>query len=107
MKAYAFAKNEAIIFKISLSLLVVSSKPGVSSNRILHRRKVDDWGNCKSNAWDTWTSAVQERRLEPTGRFEPLARLTNYGHVTHRNNICYDGELTVDFPVPVAPMTLH
>ncbi len=53
-----------------MSLLFVSSKPGVS-RRVTCRPS-------RSNTWETWTSSVHDSRPSPTRRLEPLAKFMNY-----------------------------
>jgi len=62
--SYVVAKNAAIIFKISVSLLYVSSKPGVSTSSTRCPSRV--------NSLASWTSAVQDFRFAPIRRLEPL-----------------------------------
>ena len=68
--AYLAARKDVIIFKISVSLFVVSLNPGVSMKVTTLPSRV------KSSA--SWTSAVHGSKPIPTGRFEPLARLINW-----------------------------
>lgn len=70
MWTYVVFKKAAIIFKTSVSLFNVSSKPGVSMRITLCPSRV--------NSSASWMSVVQDFRLFPTRRFEPLARLTNW-----------------------------
>ena len=69
MFTHVVAKNAAINFKISVSLLMVSSKPGVSM-RMTGRLS-------RTNSFANWTSAVHDSKFLPTRRFEPLAKLIN------------------------------
>jgi hypothetical protein len=59
----------AIILRMSASLLVVSSNPGVSI-RVTCRPS-------NSKGSEVWTTLVQERRPFPTRRVDPLTRLIN------------------------------
>lgn len=67
--AYAVAKKSAIILKTSVSLLVVSSNPGVSMSTTRLPSSV--------NSFASWTSSVHDVRFTPTCKFEWLARLMN------------------------------
>ena len=69
MCAYAVAKKAAIIFKTSVSLLEVSSNPGVSMRMTPLPSRV--------NISARWTSAVHDSNFTPTRRLERLARLTS------------------------------
>ena len=96
--AYDVAKNAAINFKISVSLFVVSSNPGVSMRMTLRPSRL--------NRSASVTSAVHDSSSFPTRRPEPLARLMNWRQpgeflITTRHML-----LTDVFPLPVAPMTL-
>ena len=71
MCAYAVAKKAAIIFRISVSLFEVSSKPGVSMRITLLPSRM--------NSSASWTSAVHDSKFIPIRRFERLARLMNWG----------------------------
>jgi len=64
------AKKAAIFFKISVSLLVVSSNPGVSMSTTRLPSSV--------NSFASWTSGVHDSKSIPTRKFERLARLMNY-----------------------------
>ena len=66
------AKKAAIISKISASLFVVSSNPGVSMRITALPSRVNTSANL--------TSAVHDSKPIPTRRFEPLARLINWSH---------------------------
>ena len=63
------AKDAAIPPKVSESLALVSSKPGVSMRDTHHPSRV--------NSFATWTSAVHDFRFFPTRSCEPLAILMN------------------------------
>ena len=67
---YAVAKKAAIISKISESLFVVSSNPGVSMRVTLLPSRV--------NLSASLTSAVHDSKPIPTRRLELLARLMNW-----------------------------
>ena len=96
---YAVAKKAAIISKMSESLFEVSSKPGVSMRVTLLPSRV--------NLSASWTSAVHDSKPVPTRRLEPLARLMNWRQSDEFLAIIVKHTLlTVDFPLPVAPMTL-
>jgi hypothetical protein len=86
--------------RISESLFAVSSNPGVSTRTTSFpsRRKGDV---CSIRS-------VQDVKLSPMRKFDPLARLINYSvlSVPYKDNTS-KFELTVDFPTPVGPMTLH
>ena len=69
MCAYVVAKKAAISFKMSVSLFVVSSNPGVSMRMTFRPSRV--------NTSASWTSAVHDSKSVPTRRLEPLARLIN------------------------------
>ena len=96
---HVVAKKVAIVLKISVSLLEVSSNPGVSMRVTLLPSRV--------NLSATWTSSVHDSKPVPTRRFEPLARLINWRQlseflvITTKNPV-----LTEVFPLVVAPMTL-
>jgi len=64
---YVVAKNAAISFKMSVSLLYVSSKPGVSTRSTRCPSRV--------NSLASWTSAVQDLKSDPMRRSEPLPLL--------------------------------
>jgi len=66
---HVVAKNAAISFKISTSVLYVSSKPGVSTRSTRRPSSV--------NSLAIWTSAVQDFKFAPIRRLEPLPILTN------------------------------
>ena len=68
--AHVVAKKAAIIFKTSVSLLEVSSNPGVSMRTTPLPSRV--------NRSARWTSVVHDSRFIPTRRLERLARLTNW-----------------------------
>ena len=96
---YVVAKKAAIISKISVSLLEVSSNPGVSTRvtGLPSRAKFST----------TWTSAVHDFKPIPTRRSEPLARLINWRQLCEFLIIITGHALLTDvFPLPVAPMTL-
>ena len=96
---YAVAKKAAITLKISVSLFVVSSNPGVSMRVMLLPSRV--------NLSVCWTSTVQDLKPIPTPRLESLARLMNWRQSDETLLIIAKyAALTVDFPLPVAPMTL-
>lgn len=84
--------------RMSESLFVVSSNPGVSM-RVTDRPS-------SSKAWAIWTTLVQDWRPLPILRFDPLARLMNYQELTSAPFRCFQTVLTVVLPLPVAPMTL-
>ena len=65
--AHVVAKNAAISFRISVSLLYVSSKPGVSTRSTRWPSRV--------NSSASWTSAVQDFKFVPMRRLEPLLAL--------------------------------
>ena len=69
---HTLARKNAITFKVSASLFVVSSNPGMSMSVTALPPRV--------NSSATWTSAVHGSNPVPTGRFEPLARLINWEH---------------------------
>ena len=69
---HTLARKNAISFKVSVSLFVVSSNPGMSMSVTTLPSRV--------NSPATWTSAVQGSNPIPTGSFEPLARLINWEH---------------------------
>ena len=91
--------KKAAIFKISVSLFVVSLNPGVSIRVTLLPSSV--------NLSATWASVVHGSKSIPTRKFERLARLINWRHsselliITTKHLV-----LTEVFPLPVAPMTL-
>lgn len=61
----------------------------------------------KWNGFEVCTSGVQDSKPVPTSKWEPLATLTNWEMcVGMFVNFCLARLLTVDFPVPVAPITL-
>ena len=67
---YVVSKNEPIDFKISVSLLEVSSNPGVSKRTTFRPSK---W-----NGGATWISLVHDCKPAPTPKSLPLAKLINY-----------------------------
>ena len=103
---YEVARKAAIIFRTSVSLRTVSSNPGVSISTT--RR----WSRLKEPA--ICTAPVQDRSPFPTPRSDPLMRLMNcviHGqaydeHPANRGDDDEGKRPTVDFPVPVAPITL-
>lgn len=99
MRTYVEAKNALINFKISVSLLLVSSKPGVSIK--VTQRPSNSKGSDKA------TVSVHECKLLPTRRLEPLSRLINCSCCQSSYSTKFDSRLTVDFPLPVAPITLN
>ena len=99
MCAYVVAKNAAISFKISASLFVVSSNPGVSMRMTGFPSRV--------NLSARLTSVVDDSKPIPTRRLEPLARLINWKQLNELLVIIVRHTLLTDvFPLPVAPMTL-
>ena len=97
---HAVAKKAAIAFKISESLPEISLNPGVSMSATLLPSRV--------NLSTTWTSVVLGCGPVPTHRFEPLARLINWGQQSELLIIVAKHPvLTVDFPLPAGPMTLR
>ena len=68
-QAYVVARNVAISVKISVSLLVVSSKPGVSIRITCRPSMVNSSASC--------TSVVHDFKPFPTRRLELLAMLMN------------------------------
>ena len=96
---YVVAKKAAIISKISESLFVVSLKPGVSMRITLLPSRV--------NLSASPTPAVHDSKPIPTRRLELLARLMNWRKLDEILFIIAKHTAhTVDFPHPVAPMTL-
>ena len=108
---YEVARKAAIILRTSVSLLVVSSNPGVSIKTTRRPSKL--------KAPATWTVFVQDRSPLLTPRLDPLTRLINCvdrGQAAERRPISTvikqprrhkrGKQLTVDFPVPVAPIIL-
>lgn len=94
VSTYVVSKKPAIILKISVSLEVLSN-PGVSMRTTLLPLRV--------NGFASWTSADDGC----TQRFEPLARLTNWGQPGEFLVIVTKYKLLTDvFPLPVAPMIL-
>ena len=92
-------KKGLIFFKISVSVVDVLLNPGVSMRITVFPSRV--------NSSESWTSVVHNSESVATGRFEPLARLTNWrqpGELLIVITKHYP--LTDDFPLPVAPMTL-
>jgi hypothetical protein len=88
--------------RMSVSLRVVSSNPGVSIR--VTRRPLT------TNGREVRTSLVQLSRPRPTGRLDPLALLINYVCPPKIINVIVQGKgtvHTVDLPLPVAPMTLE
>ena len=73
MCTYAVAKKAAIIFRISASLVEVSSNPGVSMRVTALPSRV--------SLSARWISAVHDSKPVPTRRFESLARLMNWRNV--------------------------
>ena len=70
---HVVAKKAAIVFKTSVSLFDVSSNPGVSIRVTALPSRV--------NSFASSTSVVHRSEPIPVRRFEPLARLINWGHV--------------------------
>ena len=66
------AKKTAIIFRILVSLFLVSSNAGVSMRVTAFPSRM--------NSFASLTSAVYDSDPVLTGRFEPLARLINWRH---------------------------
>ena len=96
---YVSAKYVAISLKISASLVEMSSNPGVSIRITALSSTVNSTVGC--------TSVVHNSKSFPTCRFEPLARLINWSQLGELLVIITGHTLlTVDFPLPVAPMTL-
>ena len=62
MRTHAVAKKAAIIFKTSVSLIEVSSNPGVSIRSTLRPSRV--------NMFESWTSAVHDSKFVPTPNLE-------------------------------------
>ena len=99
MCAHVVAKKAVMSFKISVSLIEASSNPGVSIRITTRSSTVNSTVGC--------TSAVHESKSFPTCRFEPLARLINWSQLGELLVIITGHTpLTVDFPLPIAPMTL-
>ena len=73
MCVYMVARKEPIFFKIPVSILEVSSNPGVSM-------RITDLP-LRANPSATWTSTVHASNPIPIGRFESLARLINWKRV--------------------------
>lgn len=99
-RTYAAEKNAAIFFKIAVSDSNVSSKPGVSTNVTI----LPD----SSKVFEIWMADVQDFSPRLTAKFEPLSRLMNYATMNGKD--CRSNGVnspTVDFPDPVAPMTLY
>jgi len=69
---YVVARKRAIIRRMSASLLVVSSNPGVSINATIRPPS--------SNGCATLIISVQDSSPAPTRRSDPLARLINYSY---------------------------
>jgi hypothetical protein len=105
---YDVSRKSAMILRISVSLFVVSSNPGVS---IKTTRCPSRW-----KAPAVCTASVQDCSPLLTARLDPLTRFTNcvnHGGARGRDGVSTLGNArpsrnkrTVDFPVPVAPMTL-
>ena len=96
---HVVAKKSAIIFNTSVSLLVVSSNPGVSMSTTRLPSSM--------NSSASLTSSVHDLRSIPTGRFEQLARLMNWIALIRRSDAPKSCVNHTDvFPLPVAPMTL-
>ena len=66
---HVVVRNAAINLKISVSLLLVSSNPGVSMRRTGRLSR--------TNSFASSTSVVQDPNFDSTRRFEPLAKLIN------------------------------
>lgn len=69
------------------------------------------WRPAWANTFDVFTSEVQDSRPAPTANPELLNKFINYKKHTLgvSNRLACDRaaqELTTDFPVPVAPVTL-
>ena len=97
---YVVARKVAIMFKTSVSLIEVSSNPGVSMRDMI----LPSRANLSAN----WTSAVHESKSPPIcRRSEPVARLMNWRQPGEFLVIISGRILLTDvFPLPVAPMTL-
>ena len=68
---YMVAKKAAMTFKISASLFEVSSHPGVSMRVTAFPSRM--------NSFASWIPVVHGSGPAPIRRFEPLARLINWG----------------------------
>ena len=71
MRTYLVAMKSAIILKISVSVFGVSSNPGVSI-RVTSLPSI-------VNSFVSRTSSVHDPKPVESDRFEPLARLINWG----------------------------
>ena len=99
MGTHVVAKKAAIVSKISVSLFMVSSNPGVSMSITALPSRV--------NSSVGWTLSVHESKSVPIRNFESLAILINWGQLGESLVIITRYRvLTEVFPLPVAPMTL-
>jgi len=98
--SYEVDKKAAILVNMSVSLVVVSSNPGVSIN-VTERPSNQNGCACA-------TSTVHDTNPLPTRRSEPLATLMNWSMLCDFKQICrIIISFTVVFPLPVAPITLE
>ena len=67
---YLASKKALTFSKISVSVVEVSSNPGVSMRVIVLPSRM--------NSSESWTWSVHDSKPVPTRRFEPLARLINW-----------------------------
>jgi hypothetical protein len=67
--AYDVARKVAMFLKMSVSLFVVSSNPGVSMSTTRLPSSV--------NSFASWTSGVHDSKAAPTCKFDLLARFIN------------------------------
>ena len=70
INTYVAVRKSAISSRTSVSVLNVSSKPGVSMSVIVFPSR--------TNGLDACTFVVHDSRPEPTGKFELLRRFVNY-----------------------------
>ncbi len=88
-----------IIFRTSVSEIVLSSNPGVSIRMTVRRAKV--------KSFDSVTSLVHEAKPWLVSKSEPLILLMNFTRVSEIRRLENPTRLTVVFPDPVAPITLQ
>ena len=78
---YEFARKVAMRLRISVSLMSVSSNPGVSIKVMVRPER--------PNGCEVCTSVVQDLKLSPTWRCDPLTRLMNYTSVRMKDPLLF------------------
>ena len=99
MCSYLVVSKSAIVSTIFASSFGLSLNPGVSMSTTVLLSRV--------NSSESWTSVVHGPKPVASGRFEPLARLTNWRNSSQFPVIVTKHTLLACvFPLPVAPTTL-